>query len=175
MEEKHRVPACVCVQRKEAHRKMHNDNDAEQRRMQRSRLRLPAKPLVSQPRRLMSLAKDAHAPKPPRPHALLRLLRLQEEKEEKRRGRRGRQGTLVLLAYYFACAVVVVIVIVLAITSIFGTLANNITCPPPRLLALPLSLAPWSCTDFMPASCSFLLIRFLAVDQLAWTTLSVAI
>lgn len=70
------VCVCVCVQRKEAHRKMHNANDAEQRRMQRSRLRLPAKPLVSQPRRLMSLAKDAHAPKPPRPHALLRLLRL---------------------------------------------------------------------------------------------------
>lgn len=131
----------MSVQRKEAHRKMHNDNDAEQRRMQRSRLRLPAKPLVSQPRRLMSLAKDAHAPKPPRPHALLRLLRLQEEKEEKRRGRRERQGTLVLLAYYFACAVVVVIVIVLAITSIFGTLANNITSPPASC-CLPLGAAP---------------------------------
>lgn len=97
--------------------------------MQRSRLRLPAKPLVSQPRRLMSLAKDAHAPTP---HAILRPFRLQEaaKADGEQRERGERRENLVLLAYYFACAVAVaVIVIVLAITSIFGTLANDITSP----------------------------------------------
>jgi len=63
--------------------------------------------------------------------------------------RRKNKKNLVLFAYYFANAIVV-----LVITSIFGTLANNIATSPP-LHTLPL-LAPWSCTGFMPASCNFL-------------------